>query len=75
MSETCMPEGQPMKGTGEKELPVHEKGMCLSNVDHQDPLQKFINSAINVSQLQPSRAASSHSPIMASSFTSRNGPT
>ena len=34
-----------MKGTGEKELPVHKKNYCLSNVDSQDPLQKMINSA------------------------------
>ena len=51
-----------MKGTGEKELPVHKRSMCLSNVDFQDPVQKLMNSGINVSQLQPSRAASSHSP-------------
>ena len=36
--------------------------MCLSNVDLQDPVQKWIKSGINVSQLLPSRAASSHSP-------------
>ena len=51
-----------MKGTGEKELPVHKRSMCLSNVDLQDPLQKLMNSGINISQLQPSRAPSYHSP-------------